>query len=53
MKVAEIWRGTSWELTKGSYLVEGLLGKMIQVTFDLRIDLRMLYFLQQETGNLL
>lgn len=32
--------GTSWGLSKGLFLFEGLLGKMVQVTFDSRADLR-------------
>lgn len=45
-------RNLEWD-HHGSYLYEGLLGKMVQMTFDSRVDLRMLYSLQQETGNLL
>ena len=49
MNVMEIWSGT----IKGPIYMRGLLGKMVQVTFDSSVDLRMLYSLQQETGNLL
>ena len=37
--------GTSWGIIWESYLYEGLLGKMLQVTSDSKMDLRTLYSL--------